>query len=176
MAASGMLPDDELTRVSTTVAEEFTDAYYNALNTARNTISSFYVPPSNISPGRDLPLITSNGTQLSDPTAFQNTFEQMPYTHFEIQSLNAHVTNPSITNVAAFNGKPSKRDLEQNMSLLVQVGGYVRLVERKEGPMRGFSDTLVLVPNKEEVGGRGKAKSGEGRSWLIQTQNFRFTV
>lgn len=61
----------------------------------------------------------------------------------------------------------SKRELERNMSLTVQVSGYVRLFERKEGPMRGFSETFVLVPGK---GGAG------GREWVIQTQNFRFVT
>ncbi|PNS17768.1 hypothetical protein CAC42_3163 [Sphaceloma murrayae] len=177
VTATATLADDDLNRVATTASEEFTDLYYNALNSARNTIASFYVPTSTISPGRDLPLITYNGTQLSSADAFQATFEQMPFTFFEIQSLNVHVTNPHITNVETQNnGKPRTKDLEQNISLLIQASGYVRLQERKEGPMRGFSDTMVLVPNKEDVGGKGKAKSGEGRSWLIQTQNFRFVV
>ncbi|PSK55196.1 hypothetical protein B9Z65_2585 [Elsinoe australis] len=177
MTTNATLTEDDLTRVSTTAAEEFTDVYYNALNSARNTIASFYVPHSTISPGRDLPLITYNGQQLSDSPAFQATFEQMPFTFFEVQSMNVHVTNPHVANIEAqSNGKPRTRDLEQNISLLVQVSGYVRLIERKEGPIMGFADTLVLVPNKEEVGAKGKAKSGEGRSWLIQTQNFRFVV
>lgn len=51
-----------------------------------------------------------------------------------------------------------------------QVSGYVRLFERKDGPMRGFADHLVLVANKD------LGKSGEGRQWVIQTQNFRFVV
>ncbi|GAM83455.1 hypothetical protein ANO11243_014430 [Dothideomycetidae sp. 11243] len=183
------LTEDEITRASTTgrwqsletcdTAEDFADAYYNALNSARKTIASFYIPPSSIAPGRSLPLITYNGQQLSDPAALQTAFDdQMPFTFFEVQSLNVHVTNPAIADIgpAPAKGKSRTKELEQNMSLLVQVSGYVRLVERKEGPMRGFSDSIVLVPNKEQVGGKGKAKSGEGRSWLIQTQNFRFVV
>ena len=155
-------------------AEDFTEAYYNALNSARTTIASFYIPPSAVSGGRPLPLITFNGEQLADPTALQTTFDtQMPYTFFDVQSLNVHVMNPTLTEIGSTANKAQARS---NMSLLVQVSGYVRLVERKEGPMRGFSDSMVLVPNKEEAGGKGKAKSGEGRNWLIQTQNFRFVV
>jgi len=159
-------------------AESFTDSYYNALNNARQQIASFYAPTTTLPSGRTLPVITYNGQQLSDPALFQKTFEkQMPFTFFDVQSLNAHVMNPSMMPLeAADKGRGRTRELEQNMSLLVQVSGSVRLVERKEGPLRGFSDTLVLVPNKEEVGGKGKAKSGEGRSWLIQSQNFRFVV
>ena len=96
----------------------------------------------------------------------------MPWTHFEPQSVNVHVLNRSL-NPTQSEGRVSKRDLERSMSLTVQVSGYVRLVERKEGPMRGFSDSFVLVPNKEEVtGGRGN----QGRRFLIQSQNFRFVV
>ena len=51
-----------------------------------------------------------------------------------------------------------------------QVSGYARLFERKDGPMRGFADSLTLVPNKDI------SKAGEGRQWVIQTQNFRFVV
>jgi NTF2-related export protein 1/2 len=42
--------------------------------------------------------------------------------------------------------------------------------------MRGFADSMVLVPNKEEVGGKGTGKTEHGRKWVIQTQNFRFVV
>ena len=159
-------------------AESFVDAFYNALNSARQSIASFYVPQTALPTGRTLPVITYNGTQLSDPQAFQSTFEnQMPYAFYEAQSVNVHVANPAIAPLdASATGRGRVKQMEQNMSLLVQVSGYVRLHERKDGPMRGFSDTLMLVPNKEETGGKGKAKSGEGRNWLIQSQNFRFVV
>lgn len=98
----------------------------------------------------------------------------MPFTHFDVQALNAHVLNPSLAPLDT--NATSKKEQEQNMSILVQVSGSVRLVERKEGPLRGFSDTLVLVPNKGDLGAKGKAKSGEGRSWVIQSQSFRFVV
>jgi len=127
--------------------------------------------------GRTLPLITYNGQQSSDPQAFQTTYqEHMPFTHYEVQSFNAHVTNPTMEPVDSLpGGKGRVKEQERNMSLLVQVSGYVRLMERKEGPMRGFSDTMVLVPNKE-AGAKGRPRNGEGRSWLIQSQNFRFVV
>ena len=159
-------------------AESFVDAYYTALNSSRRSIASFYIPQAPLPAGRILPAITYNGTQLSDPQAFQSTFEnQMPWTFFEAQSINVHVTNPAIAPIdSPTSGRGRVRQMEQNMSLLVQISGYVRLNERKDGPMKGISDTLVLVPNKEEMGAKGKAKSGEGRSWLIQSQNFRFVV
>lgn len=85
--------------------------------------------------------------------------------------------NPSMAPLEATGpGKAKPKELESNMSFLLQVSGYVRLFERKDGPMKAFSDTLVLVPNKEEVGAKGKGKTGEGKSYVIQSQNFRFVV
>lgn len=162
------LTETDLTRLSTEDGESFADAYYTTLNTTRSHITSFYVPTS--AGPRPLPHISYNG-ELMDASAFQQRFEKdMPYTHFEPQSTNVHVMNPSVGPVAG----TGKREAEGNVSLVVQVSGYVRLRERKEGPMRGFSDSFVLVPNGEDVGGKGKQSAG--RKWLIQTQNFRFVV
>ena len=80
--------------------------------------------------------------------------------------------NPSMVNITS----KSKKDHERNVSLVVQVSGYVRYHERKDGPMRGFSDNFVLVPNTEQVGGRQTGKLDHGRKWVIQTQNFRIVV
>lgn len=159
-------------------AEQLVDAYYSALNSTRGSISSYYMPMTVLPSGRTLPLITYNGQQSSDPDAFQKTYEeQMPFTHYEVQSLNAHVMNSALAPLddSLAKGKGRLRELESNMSVLVQVSGYVRLMERKEGPMRGFSDTFVIVPNKE-TGAKGRGRAGEGRAWVIQSQNFRFVV
>ena len=133
------------------------------------------MPSTTLPSGKSLPLITYNGSQYTDPVEFQAIYaNQMPFAYFDVQSFNATVMNPTLTPIDLAKAKP--KDIESNMSVLVQVSGYVRLMERKEGPTRAFSDTLVLVPNKEEVGGKGKDKTGEGRSWVAQTQNFRFVV
>lgn len=167
------LTETDYARVSTDAGEHFVDLYYTTMNGSRNQIKSFYVPTTTVASGRGLPHISFNGELLQDAGVFQERFEkQMPWTHFEPQSVNVHVMNPSMT---PLEGK-SKKDAERNMSLTVQVSGYVRLVERKEGPMRGFSDSFILVPNKEEAGGRGTGKQGHGKQWLIQSQNFRFVV
>jgi NTF2-related export protein 1/2 len=167
------LTETDYTRVATETAENFIDKYYTALDGSRKEISSFYLPTTTVASGRGLPHISYNGELIQDAALFQETFEkQMPYTHFETQSVNAHVLNP---NLNPGDGK-SKKDAERNMSIAVQVSGYVRLIERKEGPMRGFSDSFVLVPNTEEAGGRGIGKQDTGQKWLIQSQNFRFVV
>ena len=137
-------------------------------------MTTYYAQKNLLPSGRLLPSISYNGQSVSDPEEFQTLYQnQMPFTYFEVQSVNAHVLNPSLAPLDA-SAKP--KDQENNMSILVQASGYVRLIERKDGPTRGFSDTLVLVPNKEEVGAKGKGKTGEGRSWVIQSQNFRFVV
>ncbi|KAI7341085.1 hypothetical protein KC315_g380 [Hortaea werneckii] len=166
------LTETDFTRVSTEAAEQFVDAYYSALDGARNSIASFYVPTSTLGNGRGLPNIAYNGEHIPDAAAFQDRWEkQMPYTHFDAQSVNVHVLNPSMAG-----SSKNKRDAERNMSLVVQVSGSVRLVERKEGPLRGFSDSMVLVPNREETGGKGTGKQDSGKRWLIQSQTFRFVV
>lgn len=173
LLAMAPLTETDYTRASTDIAESFADAYYTALNGSRNQLASFYVPPVIQPSGRGLPHISYNGDVLNDATVFSTRFEkEMPWTHFEPQSLDVHVLNRALTPVE---GK-SKKELELNMSLSVQVSGYVRLYERKDGPMKGFSDSFVLVPNKEEVGAKGNGKSGQGRQWVIQTQNMRFVT
>jgi NTF2-related export protein 1/2 len=173
LLAMATLTETDYTRASTDIAETFADAYYTALNGSRNQLASFYVPPVTQPNGRGLPHISYNGDVLKDATVFATRFEkEMPWTHFEPQSLDVHVLNRAL---APVEGK-SKKELEWNMSLTVQVSGYVRLYERKDGPMRGFSDSFVLVPNKEEVGAKGNGKSGQGRQWVIQTQNMRFVT
>ena len=168
------LTETDLTRISTEASETFVEAFYTALNGSRNQIKSFYVNTQTTAPGRSLPHISYNGELLHDAGTFQDRFEkQMPWTHFEPQSVDVHVLNPSL---GAVDAKASKRDLERNLSLTVQVSGYVRLVERKDGPMRGFSDSFVLVPNKEEVTGKATGRQENGKRFLIQSQNFRFVV
>ena len=167
------LTETDYTRVATETAEKFVDQYYTALNGSRNQLKIFYVPTTTLASGRGLPHISYNGELVQDASGFQETFEkQMPYTFYETQSVNAHVLNP----VLVPSESKSTKDAEHNMSIAVQVSGYVRLIERKDGPMRGFSDSFVLVPNTQEAGGRGTGKQGSGQQWVIQSQNFRFVV
>lgn len=167
------LTETDYTKVSTDAAEHFVDLYYSALDGHRNQITTYYVPRTDSENGRGLPSISYNGELTTDSAAFQERWDkQMPRTHFEVQSVNVHVMNASMTPAA---GK-SKKDLERNMSLIVQISGSVRLGERREGPLRGFSDSFVLVPNLQQSGGRGTGKQDHGKKWLIQSQTFRFVV
>lgn len=158
------LTETDLVKISTEAAEHFADEYYTALNQAKDTIARFYLAPTTVP--RPLPHVSYNGEVINDPAEIQMRFEkQMPYCFFDAESINAHVLNQTLEPLQ----NPSKKDAETNISMIVQVSGSVRLFERKEGPLRGFSDSFVLVPNKDA------AATGK-KSWLIQTQNFRFVV
>lgn len=167
------LTDTDLTQLSTEAAETFADNYYAVLNNGRAQIHSFYVPKQEPAKGRAVPYISYNGAVLNDAAELEARFiKDMPYTFYEPQMVNVHVMSPSITGGEA----KTKREAERNVSLTVQVSGTVRLLERKDGPKRGFSESFVLVPNTEETAGKGAAKQEAGRKWLIHSQNFRFVV
>ncbi|KAK5689831.1 hypothetical protein LTR97_012590 [Elasticomyces elasticus] len=164
------LTDTDYTKLATDTGERFIDSYYSALDGARASIKSFYVPTIVQENGRGLPNITYNGEVIGDAASFQERWEkQMPRTHFEAQSVNVHVLNPTLKPTEGM----KKKDAERNMSLIVQVSGSIRIGQPKEGPLRGFSDSFVLVPNSELSGGAGTGKQDHGRQWLIQSQTFR---
>ena len=107
-----------------------------------------------------------------DTEAFQKFMsDEVGYMFYDVQSLNCHVLNP---NYAGLGSSTNERDLEKNISILVQTSGHVRTQERGEGPQRGFSDTITLVPNSGKAG--GATRDQEGRKFLIQSQTFRFVV
>jgi len=161
------LTETDYTKLATDIAERFTETYYSALSGARGSIKTFYVAAIAQDDGRGLPNITYNGELFHDPATFQDRWvKDMPRTHVEAQSLNVHVLNPSIKPTEGM----KKKDAARNMSLIVQVSGSMRIGQPKEGPLRGFSDSFVLVPN-EELG-----KQDVGRQWVIQSQTFRFVV
>ena len=158
-------------------AENFVDAYYTALQSSRHTISSYYCPHEVQTDGKVVPVIIWNGNLLPDVASFQKMFENdMPYTHYDVQSLDCHVLNPTslaADKVQGGSGAEDK-DIERRMSIVVAVSGSVRLEEPQKGPLRGFSETFVLVPNPEKAVGKGP--KAEKKGWLVQNQNFRYTV
>lgn len=178
-----------------TASEAFSDAYHTALQAARHTLATFYTAPETLPDGKTIPSIAWNGNAYDSGAAFQAAFDaEMPaYTYFEVQSLDAQVLNPNpppnagdaegdamIDGDAPGEGRkgggrrggPQGGQKEEDLvgSLLVMVNGFVRLEEKKEGPTRGFSETLVLVPNKDFT-----RKDGS-RRWVVQSQNFRYVV
>ncbi|KAK0922425.1 hypothetical protein LTR57_007897 [Friedmanniomyces endolithicus] len=140
------LTETDYTKLATDIAERFTDTYYSTLSDARGSIKTFYVAAIAQDNGRGLPNITYNGELFLDSATFQDRWvKDMPRTHLEAQSLNVHVLNPSIKPTAGM----KKKEAARNMSLIVQVSGSMRIGQPKEGPLRGFSDSFVLVPNEE---------------------------
>ncbi|KAF2725625.1 hypothetical protein K431DRAFT_280985 [Polychaeton citri CBS 116435] len=169
--ATPTLTEVDFTRIASEASEQFTEEYYSALDGARDTLVNYYVPSQSQPTGRTMPHISYNGDSVEDPMTFQQAYvNEMPWTHFEIQSLNAHIVNPKLSPTE---GK-TKKELERNVSISVQVSGSVRLHERASGPVKSFSDSFVLVPNKEELGAKGTGKQDHGKRWLIQSQTFRF--
>ncbi|KAI9834824.1 MAG: hypothetical protein M1819_002732 [Sarea resinae] len=162
---------DVATKVSTEAAERFTESYYPALKSNRETLSSYYIPPSAMPDGKPLPAIVFNGNVIPDPATFQNMFvKEMPPTHYEVQSFDCQVLNP---NLLAGGPDANTGGSGKNMTILLVVSGYVRIGEPREGPMRGFSDSIVLVPNPDKTAEKGRAPRSK---WLIQSQTSRFVV
>jgi NTF2-related export protein 1/2 len=90
---------------------------------------------------------------------------KMPPTFYDVQTVDAHVLNPRhYPDLSA----------ERNFSMLVTVGGYLRLEDASNGPLHEFSETFVLIPNRAKLMGKG-AQMGK-RDFLIQNQIFRFVV
>ena len=122
--------------------------------------------------GKPLPVIVFNGNIIPDAISFQAMFEQqMPPTHYEVQSYDCQVVNPNYMaeGVASGSGASGK-----NMTILIIASGYVKIGEPKEAAMRGFSETFLLVPNPEAAVVKGRGK--HTKEFLIQSQNFRLVV
>ncbi|KAF3481619.1 nuclear transport factor 2 domain-containing protein [Arthroderma uncinatum] len=173
------IKEDVLTTVSTEAATNFVQSYYSALESARQTLATFYAPA--------VSKIIFNGNVVADGASVQDIFvNQLPPAHHEVQSFDCQVLNPNYPTIpptqadntaSPFGANPNRNtpDPTKNMSILVIVSGYVKFGEGKEtwdSPNRGFSETFVLIPNPQATGG----PKGRGKQWLIQSQNFRIVV
>jgi NTF2-related export protein 1/2 len=181
--APATVPDDVLVKVSTEglkpLAANFTllirpattgfvSDYYHALQSRRNTISTFYIPPSAMQGGKPIPTIIFNGRVLQNGASVQAMFEnEMPPARYEAQSIDCQILNPQYTP----EGVSHSRSAASTMTILVMVSGAVRFSEDRNDPDRGFSETFVLVPNQDR-GPRGQRP----KEFLIQSQNFRVVV
>lgn len=146
-------------------ATEFVQSFYPALQSNRAAIASFYSQPTST--------ILFNGNAVADGNAVQEIFvNQMPPTHYEVQSFDCQVINPTYPTPTTSGVKLPNQTTVKDMSILVVVSGYVRFGESRDLPQRGFSETFMLVPNPTADAPKGKRR----REWLIQTQNFRLVV
>ena len=148
-----------------TGANDFVQSFYPALQSNRGSISSFYTSaPSTI---------LFNGNLVADGAAVQDIFvNQMTPAHYEVQSFDCQIINPTYPTTTATGIKESSEMTLKDMSILVTVSGYVRFGESRDLPQRGFSETFVLVPNPNATQTKGRGK----KEWLIQSQTFRLVV
>ncbi|KKK13931.1 nuclear transport factor 2 domain protein [Aspergillus ochraceoroseus] len=141
-------------------------SFYPALQSNRAVIASFYSTPTST--------ILFNGNAVADGNAVQDIFvNQMPPTHYEVQSFDCQIINKSYPTPTPSGVKLPNQITTKDISILVIVSGFVRFGESRDLPQRGFSETFVLVPYSSADGPKGKRKQ---RDWLIQTQNFRLVV
>jgi NTF2-related export protein 1/2 len=146
----------------------FVSDYYHTLQSRRNKISTFYIPPSSMQGGKPIPTIIFNGNVLQDGASVQEMFEnEMPPTRFDTQCVDCHILNPQYTP----QGVPLSRSPASTITILVVVSGAVRFSEDRNDPDRQFSETFVLVPNHDR-GPRGQRP----KDFLIQSQDFRLVV
>ena len=171
------LTDDKATKVSTdgtqthmrqvrparlqdVAATDHVEHYYRALESARAEIASFFMPATTI---------LYCGNVIPSAQDLQGLFDkEMPPLHFDVQSFDCQVLNPSAP--SGTNSAASGR----NMSVLVLVSGSVKVGPPREAELRGFSETFILVPNPGATGPKRRGKPTH--EWLIQSSNFRFTV
>jgi NTF2-related export protein 1/2 len=134
-------------------------------------LTNYYQVKETSPEGNTSPVIIWNGNDIEDAESLQKMFvEEMPYTFYELQCLDCHVLNPQFFSPAS----EVQIAPEKNISVTIVVSGYLRLESHKEGPMKEFSETFVLVPNKDNASRKGPQATR--RTWLIQHQVFRFVV
>jgi NTF2-related export protein 1/2 len=111
---------------------------------------------------------------VADPTQLQSIFEtQVAKAHYEVQSFDCQVINTNY-NVGVDESKLGPNKEGKKMSILVMVNGSVKYFkENTDGETRGFTESVVLVPNFVAQG--PKAPKGAKR-WLIQSQTFRLVL
>jgi NTF2-related export protein 1/2 len=123
-----------------------------------------------------MPTIVINGNTFSDPSSFQAVFQkQMPQARYEVQSYDCHTLNPNYGSINAAGHGDDGASSSKDSSILLTVNGYARFGEARDAPLRGFSESIILVPNAHAAASRGRGGSA-ARDWLIQFQNFRLVV
>jgi len=111
---------------------------------------------------------------VADPAALQEIFEKkIEKCHYDVQAYDCQVVNRNYT-VGAPEGTSGPSKDGRKMSIVVMVSGSVKYFsEDDEGELRGFTDSVLLVPNWETQGPKANKK---GRRWLIQSQTFRIVL
>jgi NTF2-related export protein 1/2 len=155
-------------------AEKFVESYYPALNNpkGRAHLTEFYIKPTESSPLQAD--ITLNGNTVADPAQLQSIFEnQVSKAQYDVQSFDCQVINTNY-NVGMDDTRLGPNKDGKKMSILVMVNGSVKYFKgNTDGETRGFTESVVLIPNFEAQG--PKAPKG-AKKWLIQSQTFRLVL
>ncbi|KAL6849146.1 hypothetical protein ACO1O0_008676 [Amphichorda felina] len=165
------LPNTDVeVKASSEAAQNFVSRYYEALN-RRTALLPFYVnSTTRYSIKAD---ISINGAQVETPADYYNLLEaQGAGVHYEAESIDTHVVNPSFQYNAPDN-IPNPDKVERTggrMSIVVTVMGKVQYGKGREAPRKMFNETFVLVPNWEAM---QRNPPGGIKQWLIMSQNFR---
>ena len=123
--------------------------------------------PTTTSDGKALPAIVYNGKVHAEGDAIQKWFlEEMPPTHFDVQSVDSHCLNPNYLPEGCKSGTPGS-----GMSVLVTVSGSVRFDDSRSAPLLGFSESFILIPNPAAVGHHTRGKPV--KDYIVQNQMFR---
>jgi NTF2-related export protein 1/2 len=121
--------------------------------------------------GKPIPAIVFNGNQIPTAADMQALYENdMPPCHYEVQSFDCQILNK---NYVPQGGTAGSNQSGKNISILVLVSGYVRYGDSRDEPLKGFSESIVLVPNLEKS---GRTTRVSRRDFLIQSQTFRIVV
>ena len=148
-------------------AENFVNDYYDALNTARHAIPSYYLPTA-ANGGASATNIVFNGIEVADGKAAQEVFEKIvPRSHIAVDSLDCQILNANYSSPQATSN--NARSTAPTCSILVMVGGIFRTSTDPNEEEDDFTDTLILVPNPEQP----TRQRGRHKDYLIQTQNLR---
>lgn len=151
-------------------AETFVNHYYQAIS-KRTNLSPFYI---NSSARYAIPAdISINGSVVATPDGYSKLLDaQGEGVHYEIESFDTHVMNPSFQYGAPDNVLENAK-LERNgfrMSIIVTTIGRVQFGKGKDAPQKMFNETFVLVPNWDSM---ARNPPRGIRKWLIMSQNFR---
>ncbi|RDA93014.1 hypothetical protein CP533_0715 [Ophiocordyceps camponoti-saundersi (nom. inval.)] len=168
------LPDaDTEVKSSSEAAETFVSHYYQALNSL-SAIAPFYVNSSNrYSVKADLSI---NGKVVATPDDYKAMLDaQGSNVLYEVESIDAHVINPSFSHNAPEHIHDEAR-VEKNgglASIVVTTMGKVQFGKTRDAPQQPFNETFVLVPNWDVM---TRTPPRGAKRWLIMSQNFRALV
>ncbi|RCI11753.1 hypothetical protein L249_7677 [Ophiocordyceps polyrhachis-furcata BCC 54312] len=165
------LPDaDTEVKASSEAADTFVGNYYQALNSL-SAIAPFYVNSSTrYSVKADLSI---NGKVLAAPDEYKAMLDaQGPNVLYEVESIDAHVINPSFSHDAPEHIHDEARVEKSGglASIVVTIMGKIQFGKARDSLQQPFNETLVLVPNWD-VMTRNPPRAA--KRWLIMSQNFR---